>query len=588
MKSPTASWEMNTLFDTPVEPEKLDQERLNFSSSLLSMNRKSKTEINPPIFLCRRRFNKEVSTQNEGLLDVYWDRSSFDEESSSPSEFANSFRSRSMSNASNMNPKVKNSESVNVKNNGNMLQSLGLQVRPFVRRKMRWKIRSVSRRQNTFSSECERPNMSLFDSDESFSLSSPSMQTFDSTETPKANNLSSKPERNFFPETIERGQSKLETSTNIQAGDQEIIGEESELLSISAQSIKTIEEADEIKILEVEKSEEPDYGFQILISSSSFNMKNSNSESSQHEGIADQDGSSKDDSFLGDDSTVDLSNDAWYPESPSPAPKENELSSNILSSPQMMILPKSKQKNSHRFYKSSLAPLAAKSDVFREKIEKVELTAFPSQQNTTKSLSDDCDDNISAIGRIRMSCDYNENNLHQSSASHVQTVPFLDVDEGHFLDTERRLNAIHLMASEHLQHGEYEEALEVFKEILRGQRERYKDIHSLINNNENEEDNKNEINPPHVRVGTALYNVAMVYLKMEDFPNAINVGNEALTVRKKVLGGDHPEVGASLAQLGVAYLECGMLQSALDVFSDSLKIRKTYYGHEHPKVAKVS
>jgi hypothetical protein len=61
----------------------------------------------------------------------------------------------------------------------------------------------------------------------------------------------------------------------------------------------------------------------------------------------------------------------------------------------------------------------------------------------------------------------------------------VDVDDGSFVDAERHLKAIHDMAAEHLAHGEYAEALEVFEEIFRGQLERY--------------------GADHYRVGTALH-----------------------------------------------------------------------------------
>ena len=73
--------------------------------------------------------------------------------------------------------------------------------------------------------------------------------------------------------------------------------------------------------------------------------------------------------------------------------------------------------------------------------------------------------------------------------SRVNTGP-VDVDDGAFVEAESHLNAIHEMAAEHLAHGEYVEALEVFEEILRGQRERYGE--------------------GHYRVGTALHNIGIV------------------------------------------------------------------------------
>ena len=143
----------------------------------------------------------------------------------------------------------------------------------------------------------------------------------------------------------------------------------------------------------------------------------------------------------------------------------------------------------------------------------------------------------------------------------------VDVDEGQFLEAERNLRAIHQMAAEHLAHGEYVEALEVFEEILRGQRERY--------------------GPGHYRVGTALHNIGIVHLKSQQYDKAIQVCKEAVKVRKAALVPNHPDVAVSLAQLGVAHLECQQHREALIAFQEALKIRRQFLGPRHPKVGKI-
>ena len=143
----------------------------------------------------------------------------------------------------------------------------------------------------------------------------------------------------------------------------------------------------------------------------------------------------------------------------------------------------------------------------------------------------------------------------------------VDVDQGQFLEAERNLKAIHQMAAEHLAHGEYEEALEVFEEILRGQRERYGDRH--------------------YRVGTALHNIGIVHLKSKNYDKAIKVCKEAVRVRKEALVPNHPDVAVSLAQLGVAHLECQQNREALIAFREALQIRREFLGPKHPKVGKI-
>jgi tetratricopeptide (TPR) repeat protein len=143
----------------------------------------------------------------------------------------------------------------------------------------------------------------------------------------------------------------------------------------------------------------------------------------------------------------------------------------------------------------------------------------------------------------------------------------VDVDDGCFLEVEKNLEAIHEMAAEHLQYGEYTEALEVFEEILRGQLARY--------------------GQDHFRVGTALHNIGIVHMKKGDFVNAAKVCKEAVRVRKIALDPFHAEVAVSLAQLGVAYMETEKHAKAITVFREALRIRRKCLGPRHPKVAKI-
>jgi Tetratricopeptide repeat len=143
----------------------------------------------------------------------------------------------------------------------------------------------------------------------------------------------------------------------------------------------------------------------------------------------------------------------------------------------------------------------------------------------------------------------------------------VDVDNGTFLEAEKNLQAIHDMATEHLEQGEYAEALEVFEEILRGQLARYGE--------------------DHYRVGTALHNIGIVYMRRGDYARALEVYKEAVRVRKMALDPFHPDVAVSLAQLGVAYMESGKHRKAIGAFREALKIRRKSLGNEHPKVAKI-
>lgn len=161
---------------------------------------------------------------------------------------------------------------------------------------------------------------------------------------------------------------------------------------------------------------------------------------------------------------------------------------------------------------------------------------------------------------------YSSSSGDEQRRTRNSTVP-ADVDEGAFLEAEHNLRAIHEMAAEHLAHGEYEEAIDVFEEILRGQQERY--------------------GQDHYRVGTALHNLGIVYLRKGDYERAIEICCRAVQVRKEALVPNHPDVAVSLAQLGVAYLESDFFHQALEAFQDALHIRRNFLGPRHPKCAKI-
>ena len=153
-----------------------------------------------------------------------------------------------------------------------------------------------------------------------------------------------------------------------------------------------------------------------------------------------------------------------------------------------------------------------------------------------------------------------------SESSKARTGP-VDLDDGHFLEVEKNLKAILDVATEHLQQGEYTEALEVFQEILRGQLARY--------------------GQTHFRVATAYHNIGIVHMKRGDYSRAISAYKKAIRIRRKTLEKDHPDIAVSLAQLGVAYLECKKNKKAITAFREALKIRRACYGNNHYKVAKI-
>ncbi|GAX17865.1 kinesin light chain [Fistulifera solaris] len=135
------------------------------------------------------------------------------------------------------------------------------------------------------------------------------------------------------------------------------------------------------------------------------------------------------------------------------------------------------------------------------------------------------------------------------------------------LQVEQNLQAIHDMATEHLRQGEYDEALEVFEEIVRGLLTRYGDSHP--------------------RVGTAYHNRGIVQMRLGQYDAATQSYQQAIRIRKTTLGDDHADVATSLAQLGVAHLEQHQPRKALVAFREALHLRRQWYGNDHLKVAKI-
>lgn len=216
--------------------------------------------------------------------------------------------------------------------------------------------------------------------------------------------------------------------------------------------------------------------------------------------------------------------------------------------------PSSRQKHTHGI-DEEMEPFRIESlEYIPEEDEREVLSPLPSFENESRFSMNDIDD-ISTL--LTKSSDSNSQN---------NSCP-VDLDEATFHEAEKNLQAIHEMGAEHLKYREYDEALEVFEEILRSQLTRH--------------------GPWHHRVGTALHNIGIVHMKTGNSAKAIKSCKEAIAVRKKVLGENHMDVADSLSQLGVCYLEARKNAKAVESFREALKIRRLCVGQKHPKVAKI-
>eukprot|EP00557_Chaetoceros_sp_GSL56_P010513 CAMPEP_0176481616 /NCGR_PEP_ID=MMETSP0200_2-20121128/2920_1 /TAXON_ID=947934 /ORGANISM="Chaetoceros sp., Strain GSL56" /LENGTH=677 /DNA_ID=CAMNT_0017877843 /DNA_START=98 /DNA_END=2131 /DNA_ORIENTATION=+ len=132
---------------------------------------------------------------------------------------------------------------------------------------------------------------------------------------------------------------------------------------------------------------------------------------------------------------------------------------------------------------------------------------------------------------------------------------------------ERNLRAMQRLVSQHLQFGEYEEAVEVLQEILRGVTEMYGESH--------------------YRVGTVLHNISTVHMRYKRYDKVVQVSRKAIRVRKATLGEMHPDVAISYAQLGIAHMERKEHKYALLAFNQALFIRKKTLNYRDSKIVRL-
>lgn len=133
---------------------------------------------------------------------------------------------------------------------------------------------------------------------------------------------------------------------------------------------------------------------------------------------------------------------------------------------------------------------------------------------------------------------------------------------------ERNLKAMHRLASQHLSFGEYNEAIDVLEEMLRG-------VQQMCGGER------------HYRVGTVLHNISTVHMRCRNYKEVVNVSRRAVEVRMKALGNHHPDVAISYAQLGMAHMELGEYQYAVLALRNALAIRNKRLSFRDRKIARL-
>lgn len=158
-----------------------------------------------------------------------------------------------------------------------------------------------------------------------------------------------------------------------------------------------------------------------------------------------------------------------------------------------------------------------------------------------------------------------DKNLRDNTRS-KRSIP-VDLDGEHVVNAELHLKAIHTQVMEHVERGQIEDALDIFRGALRSHQEKYGEIHHLV--------------------GSTLHNMGMVYLYAQQYVHAQAAFVEAMNVRSAALGSNHIDVSSSKMKIGLIQLAKSDLARACDTFWDIRDCYLDTLGYGHPLLAKI-
>jgi len=115
------------------------------------------------------------------------------------------------------------------------------------------------------------------------------------------------------------------------------------------------------------------------------------------------------------------------------------------------------------------------------------------------------------------------------------------------------------------QAGEYERALPLFEQALQIRRE--------------------VLGLQHTDTASSLHNLAALYYSQGEYDKALPLYEQALQIRKQVLGLQHPDTALSLNNLAFLYYSQGEYDKALPLLEQALQINKQVLGLQHPDTA---
>jgi tetratricopeptide (TPR) repeat protein len=95
---------------------------------------------------------------------------------------------------------------------------------------------------------------------------------------------------------------------------------------------------------------------------------------------------------------------------------------------------------------------------------------------------------------------------------------------------------------------------------------------------------QNTLGPDHLDVARALNNLAVLYMELGRFEEAVPLLRRTLLIRELALGPDDPSVARTLNNLAITYMELGRHTEAESVHARALAIREKAFAPNHPEV----
>jgi CHAT domain-containing protein/Tfp pilus assembly protein PilF len=153
----------------------------------------------------------------------------------------------------------------------------------------------------------------------------------------------------------------------------------------------------------------------------------------------------------------------------------------------------------------------------------------------------------------------------QIVVSYAQTLMHLFEDLPPKQEHPDYANSLNNLAILYYQMGQYDKALPLYEQALAIR--------------------KKVLGEEHRGYANSLNNLAILYYQMGQYDKALPLYEQALAIRKKVLGEEHPSYAFSLNNLAALYVEIGQYDKALPLYEQALAIRKKVLGEEHPDYA---